>query len=324
VPLRGGHVDERRRHAPPSPEHLGRATITYSLEFLTHRRIPAQLSHRVHDSTLAVLRPAFRQQGKPMSFVDESHYAVDLDAAFPFAGSQFIVRPAGSTVTEYLSPGSWQTLPGVLYGPDSHPVQAWAEEGPVDIYRAGHTYTDIWGSAALGVGGITTRAGDVITPGILPDSASAPQHIDADLTTDGLSGTITLRNGTTVIGTGSIISQPSFTVPAATARYTLSASMRRNVPWSSLGTTAQATWAFRSGHVSGNNVATLPLWDVRVSGAFDSLDRAPAGRPFRLTVAPDVPAGAPRARITSIVLRASFDDGKTWHRLVLRGIGPGR
>ena len=139
-----------------------------------------------------------------------------------------------------------------------------------------------------------------------------------------LSGTITLRRGATVLGTGSIISQPQFRVPAASARYTLSATARRSVPWSTLGTGAQATWTFRSGHVAGQNAAVLPLWDVRISGAFDSLDRAPAGRPFRLTVAPDVLAGAPRARITSIAVRASFNDGNTWHRLVLHADGPGR
>jgi hypothetical protein len=55
-----------------------------------------------------------------------------------------------------------------------------------------------------------------------------------------------------------------------------------------------------------------------MSGRFDSLDRAPAGRPFRLAVAPDLPAGARQPRIISITVRASFDDGRTWHRLVLR------
>jgi hypothetical protein len=81
---------------------------------------------------------------------------------------------------------------------------------------------------------------------------------------------------------------------------------------------------FRSGSVTGPNAALLPLWDVRISDAFDSLDRAPAGRAFRLTVAPDMLAGAPRARITSIAVRASFDNGSTWHRLLLRRDGPGR
>jgi hypothetical protein len=137
----------------------------------------------------------------------------------------------------------------------------------------------------------------------------------------GLSGTITLRRGATVLGTGPVTNQPPFTVPAASARYTLSVTARRSVPWSTLGTAAQATWTFRSGHVAGASAVALPLWDIRISGAFDSLDRAPAGRPFRLTVAPDLPAGAPQARVTSIAVAASFDNGTTWQRLILHRAG---
>jgi hypothetical protein len=156
------------------------------------------------------------------------------------------------------------------------------------------------------------RAGPCI-PGrayvIQPDSASAPGHI-GNLTnglTSGLSGKITLRRGKTVIGTGSIASQPTFKVPAST-----------------LGTSAQATWTFRSRHVSGTSTATLPLWDVRISGAFNALDEVPAGKPFRLVIAPDLAPGSPKARITAITVLASFNDGKTWHRLALRPAGPGK
>jgi hypothetical protein len=309
-------------NGPPDPSQPGRATVTYSLEFPSSGRIPGKLSFRVHDASLAKVRQTFRQQGKPMGFVDLIHYAESpVEALFAGGGSEFF-SPAGGTITEYLTPGRWQTIGYDFYGTAVNP--AWAEEGPAEVYQAGHAYTGTWGSAALGAASATTRLRDVIAPDILPDSASAPRHLDADQTTDGLSGTIILRRGATVIGTGSIISQPTFRVPAATARYTLSATMRRSVPWSTLGTAAQATWTFRSGHVAGQNPAVLPLWDVRISGAFDSLDRAPAGRPFRLMVAPDVQPGAPRARITSIAVRASFDDGRTWHRLVLRRDGPGR
>jgi hypothetical protein len=261
-----------------------------------------------------------------MSFVDEIHLVTN-PAYAPFAviipGSEFYL-PAAGTVTEYMSPASWETLGDVFYGPVTGLIPAWGEIRPPVTYLGGHAYSDTWGSAALGAASATTRLGDVITPDILPDSASAPQHLDGDLVATGLSGTITLRRGGTVIGTRSIVNQQPFTVGAASARYTLSATMRRRVPWSALGTAAQATWTFRSGHVAGQNPAALPLWDVRISGAFDSLDRAPAGRAFRLTIAPDVLAGAPRARITSIAVRASFDNGRTWHHLVLHRDGAGR
>jgi hypothetical protein len=61
--------------------------------------------------------------------------------------------------------------------------------------------------------------------------------------------------------------------------------------------------------------------------------QVPAGRgrrPRRLLLTGGVAVtaaaavAAPRARITSVAVRASFDDGRTWHRLVLRGAGSGR
>lgn len=139
----------------------------------------------------------------------------------------------------------------------------------------------------------TTRLGNVITPDILPDSASAPGHLDADYIFGGISGTITLRRGATVLGTGPVTNQPPFRVPAASARYTLTATQRRSVPWSTLGTRAQATWTFRSGRVAGDNPAVLPLWDVRISGAFSNLDRAsrllPGAERGRLAARPSLP-----------------------------------
>jgi subtilisin family serine protease len=309
----------------PVADGPGLTTLAYSLEFPSSGRIPGRLSFRVHDGSLALLRQTMRQQGRPMVFVDEIRLP-ESPAVAPFvgvAGTEFYL-PAGGTVTEYLSPGPWETLSDTFYGPASGFEGAWGEVEPTVTYRAGHAYQDSWGSAALGVASDTTRLGNVITPVILPDSASASRHLDEDLVTNGLSGTITLRRGAAVVGTGSIVNQPAFTVPAAGARYTLSATMRRSVSWSTLGTAAQATWTFRSGHVAGAKPAVLPLWDVRIGGAFDSLDRAPAGRPFRLTVVPDVPAGAARAQITSIAVRASFDNGRTWHRLVLHRDGAGR
>jgi subtilisin family serine protease len=313
-------------NSPQTRDHL--ATVTYSLDFPAAQRIP-ELPYRLPDSALAVYRPRFRQQGTPMTRIDDNNWlrgplAATMNAAFGVTGSEFFVPPSG-TITEFMTPGTWQATNLDLYGPLNtlYPSIAWFATGPVSTYRAGHSYTDVWGSAALSSASVTTRSGDVITPGIQPDSESAPGHI-GNLVTGGVSGTITLRQGKTVIGTGPIDNQPTFTVPAATASYTLSATTRRNVPWSTLGTAAQATWTFRSGHVSGTSPATLPLWDARISGAFNALDQAPAGKPFRLVIAPDRATGSPMAKITAITVRASFDDGKTWHRLTLRPAGPGK
>jgi len=315
-------------NSPYTRNHL--ATVTYSLQSPSAQRIP-ELPYRVHDSALAVYRPELRQQGKPMTRIDQINLILGpletaISAASGFSGSEFFIPPSG-TITEFMTPGTWQTTQLDLYGSLTTltPNIAWFEAGPAHVFRAGHTYHDVWGSAALSTASDSVRSGDVITPDIQPDSESSPGHI-GNLTNgliDGLSGTITLRQGKSVIGTGSIANQPTFKVPAAAALYTLSARAKLNVPWSTLGTSAQATWTFRSSHVSGTSSATLPLWDARISGAFNALDQAPAGKPFRLVIAPDLPLGSPTAKITAIAVRASFDDGKTWHRLTLRPAGPG-
>lgn len=316
-------------NSPYTRDHL--ATVTYSLESPSAQRIP-DLPYRLHDSALAVYRPEQHQQGKPMTRIDETNWIVgpleaEISAFSGFSGSEFFIPPSG-TITEFMTPGTWHTDQLDLYGSLTTitPDIAWYEAGPTHVLRAGHAYREVWGSAALSTATVTTRSGDVITPYIQPDSESGAEHI-GNLTsglTPGLSGTVTLRQGKTVIGTGPIVNQPAFTVPAAAARYTLSATGKLSVPWSTLGTSYQATWTFRSGHVSGAGVATLPLWDVRISGPFNALDEAPAGQPFRLVIAPDLATGSPAAKITAISVRASFDDGKTWHRLVLRAAAPGK
>jgi hypothetical protein len=304
----------QRDNATPDSGFI--ATLAYSLAFQASGRIPSLLTHHVHDGQLAVLHRTYRQQGVPGNFSAEINDLMSTAGALAGEANTVFLAPAGGTVTELMSPVSWQTL--------DDPDFAYQEDGPVTSYLAGHSYSDDWGSAALGNTSATTRLGNLIAPDIRPDSGSAPQHTDGEPLSDDMTGTLSLRRGNTVLGTESILDQQPFTVPADPARYTLSATFQRNVPWSTLGTAADASWTFRSGNQPGGTAATLPLWDIRFRGAFDSLDQAPAGQPFQLTVAPDLQPGAPRAPIASIGARASFDDGQTWHALTLIPGAPGQ
>jgi hypothetical protein len=311
----------------PDPQKVGNATVTYALRFPSAGRIPAKLSVRVHDGSLAKVRETFREQDKRSTFVDMQHIPLALENAGFIAGSEFYL-PAAGQVTQLMSPGQWGPDAGYIGG--TQPDRLFPEDrevGPARTLRAGHTYHDTFGSAALGAASLTSRLGNVISGEVLLDSTSAAGHDnEAFAPATGLTGNITLRRGSKKIGTGMIFPvqrQPTFTVAAGTGRYTLSAVLHRHVAWSTLGTTARESWTFRSGHVAGHTPRRLPLWDIRIRGAFDSLDRAPAGHPFSLTVAPDLPAGAPAARITSVTVRASFNDGKTWRRLSLRRHGKG-
>ena len=227
-----------------------------------------------------------------------------------------------------MTPGRWGPDAGYIGGKQPNGLFPEDREvGPDRTLRAGHTYRDTFGSAALGAASLSSRLGNVISADVLLDSASAAGHSNgAFAPATGLTGSITLRRDTRKIGTGKIFpigNQPAFTVPRAAGRYTLSAVLHRHVSWSTLGTTARASWTFRSAHVAGHTPRLLPLWDIRIRGAFDSLDRAPAGHPVTLTIAPDLPAFAHAARIKSVMVRASFNDGTTWRRLSLRRLGKG-
>jgi hypothetical protein len=63
-----------------------------------------------------------------------------ISAAFGFSGSEFSIPPSG-TITEFMTPGTWETIQEDLYGPltTQTPKIAWFEAGPAHVYRAGHT-----------------------------------------------------------------------------------------------------------------------------------------------------------------------------------------
>jgi hypothetical protein len=126
-------------------------TIAYLLAFQASGRIPGTLTRRVHDGDLAVIHRTYRQQGVVAGFPSfEFDTLVPAPGGLPGLASISFFPPVGGTVTEYVSPSAWQT--SVLQ--DS----AYWEDGPVTSYRAGHSYSDDWGSAAPGNASATTRA----------------------------------------------------------------------------------------------------------------------------------------------------------------------
>jgi hypothetical protein len=101
-------------------------------------------------------------------------------------------------------------------------------------------------------------------------------------------------------------------LPAEDSGYTITASATRTdwINWSDLATKTEASWTFRS----AAGVDLLPLMYLRTTGAFDDLNRAPAG-PFSLSV--DVhrqPRSTSTAKVKRVTVEYSTDDGKTWKR----------
>ena len=60
---------------------------------------------------------------------------------------------------------------------------------------------------------------------------------------------------------------------------------------------------------------------IRFSPDLDITGTAPAGRTLALPISLDRQVGAAPGKTRSLTVEASFDDGKTWHRLVAVRIG---
>jgi hypothetical protein len=101
-------------------------------------------------------------------------------------------------------------------------------------------------------------------------------------------------------------------LPDQEAQYTLTASATRTdwVAWSDLSTTTETSWTFRSSAKD----QILPLMYLRSTGPVDDLNKAPAGLfPLSVEVLRQ-PRTTSTAKVRSVTVEYSADDGKTWKR----------
>ncbi len=117
-----------------------------------------------------------------------------------------------------------------------------------------------------------------------------------------LKATTTLSKDGKVIGSSTYPGWGSFTAPDAGV-YEIRSQATRELPWTALGTSAEAVWTVPDKLVDG----PLPLLVVRTSAD----QEARAGRLHCLKVDVQKPAGS---RIMKLGVEVSFDDGKTWRR----------
>jgi hypothetical protein len=131
-----------------------------------------------------------------------------------------------------------------------------------------------------------------------------------------MDGTLTLRGGGKVIERVADFSQPlDVQLPAEERAYELElAAERYPMPYSTLSTKIDATYTFRSRTTTTRE--SLPLMAVRY--APDGLDDQNRAAPNSVTTVPvqvQRNPGAKPARVTSLSIQVSFDDGTTWRPL---------
>ncbi|GAB4052638.1 S8 family peptidase [Catellatospora paridis] len=191
-------------------------------------------------------------------------------------------------------------------------------------FKPGRTYDVKWANAVAGPVFPQPNFGQQYATRYWGDQIGGPGPLHGDGTghmgfrhVRGGSAQVTLyRNGVEI---GAATEVPyAWQVPAATGDYRLAATFRSD-PEFTLSTVVEAEWTFKSGHVADGDLVKLPLTAIRYTPALDIDNRAPAGRLFTIPVSLDRQVGAAPGRTRSLTVEASYDDGKTWHKLpVLR------
>jgi hypothetical protein len=301
----------------------------YTLELATKGRIPEQLGFVVRDRDLARIRTSYHAQG-----VLAVGRRVDFAFTEQRTGAGRVTsqggQPLPSQRVEFFTPGnefSWSHLM-LISEPGPLPFFAEDENSRNQTYRAGH-HEAAWNRAPLGpafstAGPLNARDGTTIVVAVRPFSANEEGHYTQTPISPGVSGTTKLVKDGVTVGESATLCSSRFVVPDSPGRYTLTCTGSRSLPFSVLGTRSEGTWTF-SAPGPTTTAVPLPLLAVRARGAVFGMNDAPAGRLFPLVLQVERPIDAPSARIASLDLDVSFDDGATWKGVpVLRVPGDDR
>ncbi|WP_067137128.1 hypothetical protein [Microtetraspora malaysiensis] len=193
------------------------------------------------------------------------------------------------------------------------------------LMKRGQT-SEVWNAAVTGPSFLLpggSRTGDTLTFsafGLFADAGAGRTGSDAAAT-----GTATLAKDGKVLATADIANcevdqteecEFHADLPAGSGAYTLTASMRRQVPYSTLSTGVESVWKFRSATTAKEQ--PLPLTAVRYSPAgLDESNRAKPGSTTRLPLWIERNPGSAEAEATSVRLEMSVDDGANWRRIAV-------
>ncbi|MEV6879649.1 S8 family serine peptidase [Amycolatopsis sp. NPDC051128] len=304
---------------PPGVDPNG---YVYQLALLERGRVPADPVFRVRDRDLAVVDARYHTQGKPA----QSLRLDDVTFGFPGADSgtyQLVPQALPSRRTEYYTTGvGWQHIVAVYPEPLTDAENDYSYRN----YRPGPQHSG-WNRAPVGPafgapqdGWGVLRAGNQLTYAIPLVSGSDPEQYTSP--PGGLTGTMTLSRDGVALGTTGNPVFGAFTIPDGAGAYTLRAVATRSVPWSVVGTEVDVAWTFHEPGPAAPAVP-LPLMVVRAEGAVDDQSRAPAGRPFVLTLSAQRQPGAGDFRLAELKVETSSDDGTTWTSVPAARIGNG-
>ncbi|SNY69751.1 S8 family serine peptidase [Paractinoplanes atraurantiacus] len=193
-------------------------------------------------------------------------------------------------------------------------------------FRPGRSYSEDW---ALGVIGpvfpqpdfaqqFATRYDGDVMGGPGPLHGDGAGHEGFRHTRDGAVDVRVYRNGRQVAQSSQ--PQQAWFVPSAAGDYRMTAKFS-SAPQFTRSTVVDAEWTFRSGHVADGELVALPMTAIRFTPRLDLTGAAPDATLFTIPISLDRQVGAARAVTRSLTVDASYDDGRTWHRLPVLRLG---
>jgi subtilisin family serine protease len=306
----------------------GRATIDLTLTtsspylydvFQTSKnQIPAKIDYQVTAANSARVNTSYADNGG-FNWAKEQRFGWRPWQDYSWNDSQrFVETP--KVREEWVSSGDtlWQHRVHHLYTWDTmNPLQGGMTSLP-RTYKAG-TSSESWfepvvrPAAAPGV--VSTRTGDRFSLRV-PSFVDAAGHYTVGETTS--SSAVLKRNGSTVAELPDAWQDVITTSGDASYRLELATERQDSEGEWNWATKTQTAWDFRSKKAAEDKATALPLLQVGYDVPTDLTGRVPA-RTHVVGFTVQQQAGAPAARTTSLQAEVSFDEGKSWRRIIAVG-----
>jgi subtilisin family serine protease len=293
---------------PDGQGGFGNSPYLYHLRWTERDRVPAHLVRHFADGDLAAVRSVHASSGAGQLGKRD----LMVSAPLPF------------TLQEYYSPDTpWVSfLDQPVDG--GGPAAQWTQETVPRTFHRGDSGVERWNFGVLGPSFPTYPDSAAEWAGRTGDEAYVDVRLFGDSQNDhyGQSGTdsahTVLYRDDRAIAESSSPGRLELTLPPEEAAYRLHTESTRSGPVD-LSTRISADWTFRSGHVPDQDVEPVPMMAVRFSPRLDDHNQARAGVPLLVPV--HVQHTEPRATVTTLTVRVSYDDGRTWQAAPLTRTG---
>jgi hypothetical protein len=309
------------------------AGATYVLTGSKNGQIPARLGYTQRASGLAKVTTVLRSGAYGSSQFNWGIQSGD-GGEICGAGRNMDVEGVQSLVS-YVTPGTWTTAV-TAYSQSSNEQDAYLYG--TGHYRAGHSYTNVFGAAVVGPGREFPQTSDNYN-----DDASKfalltyePYLFASPVMSGGQDccdkSTVTLRLGSKVIRRRALRTSGVFTESIRRSGwYTLDVTGHRSLPGGgapALSPEVAVSFRFHATPTPAGNGAqqNAPLTDARyVALGLNNANQAPAGGTTKLNISIARPGNAgvasPVYRLKTVELYVSVNGGSSWRRVSLRRVG---